>query len=138
MLTIPQLKSKETSHMHHRRILIVDDDELASMVLELAIEHLLPDCRIITTRNGAAALAELKKQTFDLIVTDYKMPQMNGLDLVQTIRQVFSTTPPIILITGGYSYDEIQAKEGSENLAGFLTKPFTLFQLGEALCQSGI
>ena len=138
MLTIPQLISKETSRMHHKRILIVDDDDIASMVLELAIEHLLPDCQIITTWNGSAALAELKKQSFDLIVTDYKMPRMNGLDFTQAVRQISQDIPPIILITGGYSYDEIQAKTGSENLAGFLTKPFTLLQLREVLCQSGI
>jgi two-component system chemotaxis response regulator CheY len=124
--------------MHHKRILIVDDNDIALMVLELAIEHLLPDCRIVTTWNGPAALAELKKQTFDLIVTDYHMPQMNGLDFVQAARQISQDIPPIILMTGGYSYDEIKTKAGSENLAGFLTKPFTLLQLREVLCQSGI
>jgi CheY-like chemotaxis protein len=139
MLTNPQLTSiREISLMHHKRILIVDDDEIALMVLELSIEHLLPDCQIIATRNGAAALIELQKQTFDLIFTDYRMPQMNGLDLAQAIRQISPDIPPIILTTGGYSYDEIQTRAGSENLAGFLAKPFTLPQLREVLQQSGI
>lgn len=124
--------------MQYRRILAVDDDEIALMVLELSIEQLLPDYQIIAVENGIAALAELQKQTFDLIFTDYKMPQMNGLDLVQAIRQISSDIPPIILMTGGYSYDEIQAQAGSENLAGFLTKPFTLPQLREMLQQNGI
>lgn len=138
MLTISQLTSKEISLMHHKRILIVDDDGIALMTVELAIEHLLPDCEIVTTWDGPAALAELQNQPFDLIVTDYHMPRMNGLDFVQAARQVSKDIPPIILMTAGYSYDEIKTKAGSENLAGFLAKPFTLLQLREVLCQSGI
>jgi CheY-like chemotaxis protein len=124
--------------MQYRRILVVDDDEIALMVLELSIEQLLPDYQIIAVENGAAALTELQRQTFDLIFTDYRMPQMNGLDLAQAIRQISSDIPPIILMTGGYSYDEIQTQAGSENLAGFLAKPFTLPQLREMLQQNGI
>jgi len=138
MSTLLQLTSKEISLMPHKRILIVDDDDIALMVLELAIEHLLPDCQIVTTWNGPAALVELKKRTFDLIVTDYQMPRMNGLDFARAAGQISQDIPPIIMVTASCSYDEIQTKAGSENLTGFLTKPFTLSQLREVLCQSGI
>jgi CheY-like chemotaxis protein len=83
-------------------------------------------------------LAELQKQAFDLILTDYDMPQMNGLDLAQAIQQISSDIPPVILVTGGYSYDEIQTRAGSENLAGFLAKPFTIPQLREVLHRNGV
>jgi CheY-like chemotaxis protein len=124
--------------MSQRRILIVDDDKSTLMVLELFIKRLLPDYQIIAVQSGIAALAELQKQAFDLILTDYDMPQMNGLDLAQATRQISSDIPPVILVTGGYSYDEIQTRAGSENLAGFLAKPFTIPQLREVLQRNGI
>jgi len=124
--------------MPQNRILIVDDDELILLILELSIECLLPGCQIIAVSDGALALAELQQQPFDLILTDYHMPRMNGLDLVRAARQISSDIPPIILMSGAYSLDEIQTRTGSTTLAGFLTKPFTMPQLRDMLQQNGL
>ena len=124
--------------MPHKRILVVDDNELSSMMLELSIEHLLPDCQVTTAGNGPAALAELQKQSFDLIVTDYDMPRMNGLDFAQAAREISQDIPPIILTTAMYSRHEIETRAGSENLDGFLPKPFTLRQLSNILLHNRI
>lgn len=122
--------------MCQNRILIVDDDELALAILELSIEYLLPDCQIIVVNDGAAALTELQRQPFDLILTDYNMPRMSGLDLTQAARQIFPNIP-VILMTGCCG-SEIQTRAVSVPLAGILTKPFTMSQLRDMLHQSGI
>lgn len=120
-----------------KRILLVDDDEIVLTALATAVERLLPDYQLVTAQNGTAALAELQKQSFDLILTDYDMPHMNGLDLAHAVQQI-SPGIPVILATGGWSCEEIQAKINSTHLSGFLTKPFSLLQLRELLQQNGL
>lgn len=136
--TTTQLISVGTfSPTGQKRVLIVDDNEIVLTALAIAVEHLLPDYQITAVEDGATALAELQKQGFDLILTDYDMPQMNGLDLAQVAQQI-SPKIPVILVTGGHSYEEIQAMADSTQLAGFLAKPFSMRQLRELLQQNEI
>ncbi|MEW5960193.1 MAG: response regulator [Chloroflexota bacterium] len=123
--------------MYQRRILIVDDDKGVLTILKISIERLLPDCQIIVVDDGATALTKLRQQPFDLILTDYDMPHMNGLALAQAARQI-SSDIPIVLMSGGYSCREIKNRAGSTALAGFLAKPFTMLQLREILQKNGI
>lgn len=119
------------------RILIVDDDELILAGLRLSFDLLLPGCPVNTVSDAVAALSELRQQPFDLILTDYDMPKMNGLALALAAHQISPSTR-IVLMTGGYSHDEIQTRAGSVTLDGFLTKPFPLRQLVEILRKNGI
>ena len=124
--------------MHQRRILIVDDDAIFLGLLQIFIDCLLPECQIVTVGDGATALTELQQQPFDLILTDYDIPGMNGLDLIQAIRQI-SADIPIVLMTGRYNgYREIETRASSANLAGFLSKPFAFLQLKDILQQNGL
>jgi two-component system chemotaxis response regulator CheY len=123
--------------MSQKRVLIVDDDETISDLLMVLTEHLLPDYQVVAVKDGATALAELRAQSFNLILTDYNMPQMNGLDLARAARQI-SPGIPIILMTGDYICREIQAGAGSAPLVGLLAKPFTMLQLKEILQRSGV
>jgi CheY-like chemotaxis protein len=119
--------------MNKKYVLIADDDVLVLTVLKISLEYLLPDYQIITVKDGAMALAELEHQSFDLILTDYDMPRMNGLELAQAAHQI-SPNSQIILMTGNHCYiDEIKTEAGSANLNGFLAKPFTMWQLRETL-----
>jgi CheY-like chemotaxis protein len=119
------------------RILIVDDDELILAGLRLSFDLLLPGCPVNTVSDAVAALSELRQQPFDLILTDYDMPKMNGLALAQAPHQISPSTR-IVLMTAGYSHDEIQTRAGSTPLNGLLPKPFTLRELGEILRENGI
>jgi CheY-like chemotaxis protein len=119
------------------RILIVDNDEMFLAVLRFSFDLLLPGCPVNTISDAVAALSELRQQPFDLILTDYDMPKMNGLALAQATHQISPSTR-IVLMTGGYSHGEIQTRAGSVTLDGFLTKPFPLRQLVEILRKNGI
>jgi CheY-like chemotaxis protein len=119
------------------RILIVDDDEMFLAVLRFSFDLLLPGCQISAVSDAAAALTELRQQPFDLILTDYDMPKMNGLALAQAAHQIPPSTR-IVLMTAGYSHDEIQTRAGLVTLGGFLPKPFPLLQLAEILRKNGI
>jgi len=78
-------------------ILIVDDNKLGVSARKSVLEELGHKC--VTASNGVDALELFAGRTFDLVVTDYKMPRMDGLELIKGIRR---QTPevPVILISG--------------------------------------
>ncbi len=123
--------------MSEKRVLVVDDDETLLFLVKVFTENLLPNHQIITVNSSAAALAELRDQRFDLILTDYDMPQMNGLDLAHAIRQI-NPDVPIVLMTGNNHCYGVQPENGTRPLSGFLVKPFSIMQLKQTLQQNGL
>jgi len=87
------------------RILHVDDDEMILDFVKQFVAGQDPTLQFTTTTSPKAALDALQTQTYDCILIDYKMPEMNGIELAQKIRETDKT--PIILYTG----------QGSEEVA---------------------
>ncbi len=79
------------------RILLVDDNKLGLIARKSVLED--AGHRITTALEGQEALERFGKDKFELVITDYKMPRMNGLELIRRIRER-SQTVPIILISG--------------------------------------
>ena len=78
-------------------ILLVDDSKLGLCARKSVLEEL--GHRISTAANGVDALEQFIEHKFDLVVTDYKMPRMNGLELIVGLRRI-SPDLPVILISG--------------------------------------
>ncbi|HEV8603748.1 MAG TPA: HD domain-containing phosphohydrolase [Tepidisphaeraceae bacterium] len=104
------------------RILIVDDQELSLDVLRFALEH--EGHEVQTARNGHEALAALNKGEHHLVISDWDMPEMDGLDLCRSIR---------IRELGDYVYFILlTARDGAASIVNglasgaddFITKPF--------------
>jgi len=119
---LPSQSSEERS----LRVLLVDDDILVSMG---AADMLLDLGHSVTeAQSGAHALKLLKSdQPFDVVVTDYAMPGMNGFELAQQIKGSHPRLP-IVLATG---YAELPADRSIE--FGHLSKPYTSKDLAAAL-----
>jgi two-component system chemotaxis response regulator CheY len=85
--------------INHVRVLLVDDSRLARNHIRRVLENM--GIELITeAENGAHALTFLKEQDFDLVVTDYNMPEMDGRELSEFIRFNPATTHiPIIMVT---------------------------------------
>lgn len=79
------------------RILLVDDNANGLAARKSVLQEL--GHRITTASCGATALEQLGAQKFDLVVTDYKMPRMDGLELIRRLRKQ-APELPIILISG--------------------------------------
>jgi CheY-like chemotaxis protein len=79
------------------RILLVDDNANGLAARKSVLEEL--GYRIVTCTSGAEALEQFAACKFDLVVTDYKMPRMDGLELIGRLRK---STPdlPIVLVSG--------------------------------------
>jgi CheY-like chemotaxis protein len=79
------------------RILLVDDNKLGLIARKSLLEDL--GYRITTALEGQEAFDRFGRDKFDLVITDYKMPRMNGLELIAKIRE-HAGDVPIILISG--------------------------------------
>ena len=79
------------------RILLVDDNKLGLIARKAVLED--AGHRITTALEGQEAFERFTREKFELVITDYKMPRMNGLELIRRIRERAETVP-IILISG--------------------------------------
>jgi signal transduction histidine kinase len=103
------------------RILVVDDEEsIRDMVAKIAnpMGH-----DAITAKDGKEALELLRKGPFTLLITDMTMPEMDGFELMKSVRTEFPTLPTICMIPPGasYTYTDVVGSGATD----YITKPFT-------------
>lgn len=89
------------------RIAIVDDDE--SIIEFAAIALTAAGHSSVGFRTGAALLAALRRQTFDLILLDWNLPDSSGMDLLKSIRDAVSRATAIIMLTSRADKDDVAA-----------------------------
>lgn len=111
-----------------KRVLIVDDEPNVAFVLADSLEKLGEGYSIETANSGEEALTKIREDAYALVVTDYKMPGMSGLDLAQEIRQTAPDTQ-VVLMT---AYGTAELRDSVEHLKlDYLDKPFTMDQIRE-------
>jgi CheY-like chemotaxis protein/nitrogen-specific signal transduction histidine kinase len=110
--------------IHIKRALVVDDQFINRTILE---RQLVP-CGIAVTlcRSGAEALAALEAGSFDVVITDHDMPEMDGLQLAAHIRAAGNLVPLVLLSSSPANARE---GEGAEHLATILQKPILRAEL---------
>lgn len=113
----------------NKRVLVVDDDDrLRSMLLEALRTY---GYKPIGAANGSEALAVLAEEEFDIVITDIRMPEMDGITLMKEIK-MRSPRVPVIIITG-YAHAYTRQKVYEAGADGFLSKPFRLKRIEEIL-----
>jgi CheY-like chemotaxis protein len=115
--------------MCDKRILVVDDNKTALLLLEHALKKQRPDYQVVSVNNGYDALARLQTQPFDLLVTDYNMPGMNGLDLAQAVRRIWPDIPIVLMTVHNTLEIRAEARRRRLNLDVYISKPVTSTQL---------
>ena len=103
------------------RILIVDDELDMLMLLRMMIED-STEYEVETTNNPSEAIKILKEKDIDLVISDLKMPGMDGIELFDELREV-SPDVPVIIITA-YGSLELADEAMKKGVADFITKPF--------------
>jgi CheY-like chemotaxis protein len=115
--------------MTGQRILIVDDNRIFQILSEQTLKKLWPDAQITLVADGLKALSLYKTQPFDLVLTDYNIPGMNGLDLAQAIRQLSLDTHIVLATLEDAVVIRAEAEQRHLRLDGCLNKPYTVAQL---------
>jgi signal transduction histidine kinase/CheY-like chemotaxis protein len=116
-------------------VLIVDDCADSRMIMEKILTSL--DFKVETLSSGIDAIRRLREQadgkpTVDLVLMDWKMPEMNGLETSKIIRQELQFTMPIIMMTAfAREVHKSEAEQAGAN--GFLTKPIFQSTLFDAI-----
>lgn len=107
-----------------RRILIVEDSPTMRALLVSALEDLDAAVKITEVSSGFEALRQLPRGSFDLIVTDINMPDINGLELVSFVKgnEPYRSIPLVIVSTEGSERD--RAKGMGLGADAYLVKPF--------------
>ena len=105
-------------------ILIVDDEDAILSVLQKSLGKIGEDYHVVTAPDGFAALEQLKKHSFDLVVTDYKMAGMNGMELLGKIREEQPATR-VILMTA-YGSVSVEAEAQRLDVYKYLVKPLEI------------
>ena len=116
-----------------RRILLVDDEVNQITILKAGLAK-LPDCEVATATGGRQALGLLAQQTFDLVITDYHMPEMDGLALAAAVHQQYPLLH-IIMLTA-FSYELLRAQAGDSPVRLVLQKPIDINQIRAVVLQA--
>ena len=101
-------------------ILIVDDEEKMRNLLSIMLER--KGYRIDQAKNGKDALAKLFSFTYDLVISDIKMPEMDGKELIKRMREQGIITP-VVFITAFATIDSA-VEMMQHDAADYVTKPF--------------
>jgi two-component system, chemotaxis family, chemotaxis protein CheY len=117
-----------------QRVLVVDDSSATRAYVRAALEA-GADAQVSEAGSGFEALRMLPRETFDLLVVDINMPNINGLELVSFIRQsdAHRGTPLLIISTEASARDVERAM--ALGASGYLAKPFTADALLEAVAK---
>jgi len=112
-----------------KRILVVDD---APIVAE-TIQTMLSQCghQVETSKDGQEALSKVRSGKYDLVITDYDMPRMNGLELAQSIKK--RTAGQLVLLLTAYAFSIAAKHTPPLPVDLVLEKPVSLREFQEAL-----
>lgn len=125
----------EKARQRVRRILLVDDEPDILESLRELIEVSLDDVEVVAVESGEAALEVLEAQVVDLIVSDYKMPGMNGLELLTEARQRAPLVPRIVM-TAFPDLDIAIRAINEASIENFFTKPLDPDEILEVVKES--
>ncbi len=102
------------------RILVVDDEENMLMMLKTFFVEKEYVC--FTAKDGKEALKVLNSEEVDLVITDMKMPEMDGLELLRVIKEKYSSISAVIMTGFAEEYTTTEALNLGAD--GYITKPF--------------
>ena len=102
-------------------ILLVDDDEMLLSVLKALLTA--SGYEILTTSDGNKAIGIIKAVDIDLVISDIRMPAMNGMELLRLIHQEKPALPVVMLTAYASAKTARECKE--LGAVGYLSKPFT-------------
>ena len=106
--------------MSKPKILIVDDEE--NMLNMLKNFFTIKDYICKTATNGLEALKILEKNHIDIVITDMKMPEMDGMDLLKVIKQKYEDILAVIMT--GFAEEYTNSEALNLGADGYITKPF--------------
>lgn len=117
-----------------RNVLFVDDDQEMLQALKEGLEKYRETFTVVMAEDGTDAVSKLKQHTISLVVTDLKMPKMDGFSLLAHIMEKYPDIP-VIIITG-YSTSEMKRLAQEGGAVGYISKPFLIEDLAKHIMKT--
>jgi len=102
------------------RILLVEDEESIRKALDKRLRKLGHE--VVTAQDGVEALEHFRPGAFHLLITDYRMPRMDGLELMERLRDRAATLPVLVITGTSTQNPEIFLEKGAQ---AWLLKPIS-------------
>ena len=139
VFTEEQLKSKAVT-LAGISILIAEDNAFNTMVVKDDLEWYIPNANLTIVGNGQQAVEKFKAKTFDLILMDVQMPEMNGYQATKAIRRLEASNNvekpiPIIAMTASLLKEQI-SKCFDAGMDSYIPKPYKQEELVNTLYES--
>jgi CheY-like chemotaxis protein len=115
------------------RVLVVDDDTRVLKGLERLLKT---ECEVVCVESPTEALRLITAESFDVILTDFKMPQMTGAEFAHSVKAVVTPAPFILMLTGTPEA-VTHTTPGSQDLVLVLAKPYDSARLLRMVVQVG-
>jgi len=117
--------------MPRQHVLYLDDEWQLVMLARCALERLGYQVSAFTLATEALTAFKSDPSQYDLVVTDYNMPGVSGLDLA---RELLALRPGLpVLLVSGYISEELKANARDAGVSGLIYKPTTIDELGDAV-----
>jgi len=107
-----------------KRILVVDDEVKLAFLLKQSLLNLGPEYEIETANSGVEALRIMEEDPCDLVITDFRMRGMGGLELMRSIKSESPET--LLILMTAYGSPEIVAEARRLEAYRYITKPFPI------------
>jgi len=104
------------------RVLVADDEESIREMLAQTLE--LAEYEVRTVEDGQAAIEALRRESFQLLITDLSMPRVDGMGVAREARRLYPQMA-VVIITG-YSTEQAAIEAVNLGVSGYLTKPFKI------------
>lgn len=116
------------------KILVVDDFATMRRIMKNILKQ-LGYTNITEADDGTTALEELKRGSFDLIISDWNMPKMTGLDLLKMVRSdpVYKNIPFLMVTAEAQKQNVIEAVQAG--VSNYVVKPFTAEAIADKLAK---
>lgn len=112
------------------KILIAEDDALNQKIATIVLQR--NGATVFTVSNGKEAIKQLQQNSFDVILMDLHMPEMDGIEATTYIRQVLHNDIPIIALSASnFDFDRNRCMEAGMNLC--ISKPFDINNLSQLI-----
>lgn len=115
------------------KVMVIDDEPIVGKRLAPALAKL--GCQIETFVDPAAALARLAEGEFDVVVTDIRMDEVDGIGVLERVKELSARTK-VIMITG-YATLEVAHEALAKGAFDFIAKPFKPEDLRQAVARAG-
>jgi two-component system chemotaxis response regulator CheY len=116
------------------RFLVVDDFSTMRRIVKNLLQE-LGYANVQEADDGSSALPMLKTGNFDVVITDWNMPQLPGLELLKAVRADPNLAHlPVLMVTAEAKREQI-VEAAQAGVSGYVIKPFTAQTLGEKLAK---